>query len=86
VPELVELGDSSVAGRELLARGYDQRFRLAQLLLQRLALRKLSAVTFQRECLALALFLLGRELPHQLRDDFAAVEPQCPQVIEDQGR
>ena len=86
MPPLVELREPRVERRQLLSRGDHQRFGLAQLLLARLALLKLLAVAFERERLAFALFLLGRELLHDLADDLAPVAPQRAQVIENQGR
>ena len=86
MPPLVEFREPRVECRELLTRGDHARLGLAQLLFARLALLELPAISFERERLALALFLLGRELAHQLLDDLAPVAPQRAQVIENQGR
>jgi hypothetical protein len=61
-------------------------FGLPQLLLGRLANLELFAIALERPGLAFAFFLLGGEVLHEQRDDFAAVAPQGAQVIENQCR
>jgi hypothetical protein len=55
-------------------------------LFELLALRELAAVAFQRKGLALAFLVFGGKFPDHLGNDFATVEPQGAQVVEDHGR